>query len=196
MAPPAGVVVVVIGAVVRRHQPRDSSQVERENLIQEELSLNLRSGGGSGVSPADQCWRFSTGMARHDPHQETPLPSWRTAARSGITSVPWLISWANESSARLSVSFLLWFPHSPVDAGLPTRGPALATCGLAGCNGLLHLESMLSLWATLQRFACPWDLRRTGVPGMEVAPLTSGFSARRAVLPAIGGTPLPTRFDA
>jgi hypothetical protein len=158
MARPADVVVAVIGAVVRCNEPRDPSQVERENLIQEKLSLNLRRGRGSGVSHANQRWRFSTAVTRHDSHQEIPLPSWRTAARSGITSVPWLISWAYETSGRLSMSFLLWFPHTPVDAGLPTLGPALATCSLAGCNGLRHLESTLLLWATLQRFECPSGL--------------------------------------
>jgi hypothetical protein len=170
MARPADVGVAVIGAVVRRNAPRDPSQVEKENLIQEKFSLNLRSGRGSGVSHANQCWRFSIGVTWHDSHQEIPLSSWRTAARSGITSLPWLISWAYETSGRPSVSFLLWFPHPLVDAGLPTLGPVLAMYSLAGCDGLLHPGSVLLLWATLQRFECPWDLRRIGVPGMEVAP--------------------------
>jgi hypothetical protein len=82
---------------------------------------------------------------------------------------PWFISWAYETSGRLSVSIFLWFPHIPVDAGLPTLGPALATYSLAGCDRLRHLESMLLLSATLQRFECPWALRRIGVLGMEVA---------------------------
>jgi hypothetical protein len=67
MARPADVVVAVIGAVVRRNELRDLSQVERENLIQEKLSLNLRRGRGSGVSAQEELGMIPT-KKYHCPH--------------------------------------------------------------------------------------------------------------------------------